>query len=146
MRSIKIQESNLRFDPPANWPEDALGPCDALEVRCTPKPGTRMPPGSQPTLQSAWLPTPDELALLNAGHAVLLTVFGSLHPPVAIGVTPEAYAGAVDEYDTALEAAADAGDEGIPGSDDLAELESVGGPLGMGDLEEGVSNGEGEQP
>jgi hypothetical protein len=115
MRNTKIKGSNLQFDAPANWPEDQLGPCDSLSVLCTPQPGTRMPPGSQPTLQSTWEPSAEELALLNAGHAVLLTVFGSLHPPVAIGVTPEVYAG----------------EDGIPGSDDL---------------EEGVSDGAGEAP
>jgi hypothetical protein len=33
---------------------------------------------------SRWEPTPDELALLNAGGAVELMVIGAVHPPVSI--------------------------------------------------------------
>lgn len=35
---------------------------------------------------SYWLPTPDELALLNSGAAVRLTVLGRTHAPLALGV------------------------------------------------------------
>lgn len=35
---------------------------------------------------SAWLPTPEELAALNAGAAVHLHIYGSSHPPVYVGV------------------------------------------------------------
>lgn len=44
-------------------------------------------PGS-PAMQTAWEPTPDELARLNAGAKVILTVMGTAHPPVMIDVGP----------------------------------------------------------
>lgn len=39
-----------------------------------------------PSMLTAWEPTPDELARLNAGAPVLLRVLGSGHPPVMIEV------------------------------------------------------------
>lgn len=39
-----------------------------------------------PSMVTAWEPTPDELARLNAGHPVLLRVLGDQHPPVMITV------------------------------------------------------------
>ena len=41
-----------------------------------------------PAMVSAWEPTPDELARLNAGAAVNLRVLGTLHPPVMVEVGP----------------------------------------------------------
>lgn len=38
---------------------------------------------------SAWFPTPDELTALNAGAPVHLHIFGSVHPPVYVGVKQE---------------------------------------------------------
>lgn len=38
----------------------------------------------QPQMTSVWEPTPKELADLNAGGAVRLTVIGTGHPPVMI--------------------------------------------------------------
>lgn len=35
---------------------------------------------------SAWQPTPDELARLNAGASVHLRVIGTQHPPVMLEV------------------------------------------------------------
>lgn len=39
-----------------------------------------------PAMVTAWFPTPDELAALNAGAPIHLTVVGSGHPPVMMGV------------------------------------------------------------
>ena len=39
-----------------------------------------------PMIQTIWEPTPKELALLNAGGLVLLTVLGNNHPPVKMDV------------------------------------------------------------
>lgn len=39
-----------------------------------------------PAMVTAWQPTPDELARLNAGAAVHLRVLGTVHPPVMVGV------------------------------------------------------------
>lgn len=45
-----------------------------------------------PAMQTAWFPTPDELAAINAGAPIHLTVLGTGHPPVMLGV------GDVPEY------------------------------------------------
>ncbi len=37
-------------------------------------------------MSSAWEPTPDELARLNAGATVYLYIVGMVHPPVALFV------------------------------------------------------------
>jgi len=37
---------------------------------------------------SKWEPTPLELAHLNAGGAVMLTIMGEVHPPVMVSTTP----------------------------------------------------------
>lgn len=39
-----------------------------------------------PVMISAWEPTPQELAILNAGGKVMLSVMGTAHPPVALQV------------------------------------------------------------
>lgn len=39
-----------------------------------------------PAMVSAWHPTPDELARLNAGAAVHLRILGTQHPPVMVEV------------------------------------------------------------
>jgi hypothetical protein len=41
---------------------------------------------NQPTMRSAWLPSPFELEQLNAGGAIVLVVVGSDHPSVRIEV------------------------------------------------------------
>ena len=42
--------------------------------------------GDVPSMESAWEPTPEELAVLRAGGRVVLRVLGRGHPPVWIGV------------------------------------------------------------
>jgi len=61
---------------PREWDEARDGPCGALHIRRDP--GNR--------LLSAWTPTQDELAALNAGGSVILSVVGTGHPPVWIAV------------------------------------------------------------
>lgn len=41
-----------------------------------------------PVMTSAWLPTPEELAALNAGAAVHVRVVGTMHPPIMVEVGP----------------------------------------------------------
>lgn len=41
---------------------------------------------STPAMETAWEPTPDELARLNAGAPVILQVLGTGHPPVLLMV------------------------------------------------------------
>lgn len=40
----------------------------------------------QATVASFWRPDAEELKALNAGGSVVLYVFGTVHPPVSIGV------------------------------------------------------------
>lgn len=46
-----------------------------------------------PSMVTAWEPTPDELARLNAGAPVLLRLIGTGHPPVMIEVGDAALGG-----------------------------------------------------
>ncbi len=39
-----------------------------------------------PCMVTAWQPTPDELARLNAGASVHLRLLGTMHPPVMVEV------------------------------------------------------------
>ncbi len=39
-----------------------------------------------PSMVTAWLPMPDELAKLNAGAAVHVRVLGTAHPPMMVTV------------------------------------------------------------
>ena len=39
-----------------------------------------------PQMTSAWEPTPKELAVLNAGGTVRLTIVGNVHPPVMLSI------------------------------------------------------------
>lgn len=41
-----------------------------------------------PSMVSAWLPTPEELALLNAGASVHVRLLGTEHPPILVEVGP----------------------------------------------------------
>ncbi|WP_036292105.1 hypothetical protein [Methylosinus sp. PW1] len=41
-----------------------------------------------PTMTTAWLPTQDELAALNAGASVHVEILGNVHPPILVGVGP----------------------------------------------------------
>lgn len=42
-------------------------------------------PGT-PVMVTAWFPTPDELAAINAGAPVHLSIVGTAHPPVMMSV------------------------------------------------------------
>lgn len=44
-----------------------------------------------PSMVTAWLPTPKELAALNAGAPVYVRILGNAHPPimVEVGEVPE---------------------------------------------------------
>ena len=37
-------------------------------------------------MQTAWQPTPSELARLNAGHPIILTIFGPAYQPMLLEV------------------------------------------------------------
>lgn len=39
-----------------------------------------------PVMVTAWLPTPEELAALAAGASVHVSIVGTKHPPIVVGV------------------------------------------------------------
>lgn len=62
---------------PKGWEPDEQGPCGHLAI-------SDIPTTAGPAMQSLWEPTPDELAQLNAGGVVVLTIIGTEHPPIEI--------------------------------------------------------------
>lgn len=44
-----------------------------------------------PAMVTAWFPMPNELAALNAGAPVYVTIVGTIHPPITVevGETPD---------------------------------------------------------
>ena len=110
MKPIRFSSANAALTAPPDWDEEANGPCEPL-----------------PVLQNAngflsvWVPTEDELASLNAGGGVYLTVSGKSHPVVQIGATeltpPETQEEQEEEADGPTEA-----DEGTPGAPDGATV------------------------
>lgn len=75
----RIQGANAVLGAPEGWEKLTDLPCGALPIRAEVISGV-------PILRSAWLPTPDELARLNAGAAVILGVGDVSHPPVSVEV------------------------------------------------------------
>ncbi|MDE2103804.1 MAG: hypothetical protein KGL39_41585 [Patescibacteria group bacterium] len=67
------------FGAPDSW-DDSNGACLGLCVR-------EMQSANGPIFESAWEPTPAELAALNAGGTVRLRVVGG-QPPVLLFVEP----------------------------------------------------------
>jgi len=51
----------------------------------------RILPDGTPIMVTVWEPTPDEIAAINAGAMINLTVLGTAHPPVmlTVGKPPE---------------------------------------------------------
>lgn len=75
-----------RHQHPTN--NDVLGaPPGMSHDECHALPITRIQySDGTPAMASYWRPTPAELALLQAGQPVRLTVLGTSHPPVMLGV------------------------------------------------------------
>lgn len=81
MNHIPHPSNNAELAPPAGMTPD----------QCLPLPITRIVydqagGGDIPACVSFWKPTPQQLALLNAGRPVWLSVLGHTHPPLCIGV------------------------------------------------------------
>lgn len=64
---------------PVGWEPEKHGPCGHLAVR-------DISTHAGPAMQSAWEPTPSEIERIKAGASIILTVIGSVHPPVALTV------------------------------------------------------------
>lgn len=62
MKPTYVLNPTNKFAPPENWDEEKFGKCGILWVRRQTEPLVE--------LFSAWKPSPEELALLNAGGVV----------------------------------------------------------------------------
>lgn len=82
-----IAGATRNLGAPRDWDKAKDGPCGGLPIRDE---QTTAGPG----MTSAWQPTPEELARLNAGASIHLTVLGRVHPPVSmsVGIPPSQYA------------------------------------------------------
>lgn len=74
MIPLRITNATHYLGAPKDWKPETDGECGHLAVRVVDN-----------IWQSAWEPTPAELAALNAGGSVILSVVGG-QPPVALGV------------------------------------------------------------
>lgn len=72
----RIRGANFCYTAPPELPD-----CQDLHVR------TQVINGCH-TASSAWFPTPEELAALNAGQPVIFTHWGNGHPVVSLTVEP----------------------------------------------------------
>lgn len=71
----RISDATHYLGAPKGWNPEADGDCHGLAVRVV----------EDNVFQSAWEPTPAELAALNAGGLVVLNVVGG-QPPVSLSV------------------------------------------------------------
>lgn len=78
----KIEGANVVFGAPEGWDEATQGPCIKLHARVV-RDDTGM------RVETAWEPSPEELAMLNAGGSVILSVVGG-QPPVWISAAAPA--------------------------------------------------------
>lgn len=72
----RIADATHYLGAPKGWKPEDDGNCVHLAVRVVDN-----------VWQSAWEPTPGELALLNAGGSIVLSVVGG-QPPVMLTVEP----------------------------------------------------------
>lgn len=78
MHKVQHPSNNAVLGAPAGWNQQAVE-CGALPV-------TRFVHNGVHMQASFWMPTPNELAALNCGHPVQLTVVGDVHPPVSLNI------------------------------------------------------------
>lgn len=81
MKHVAHPSNNATLAPPAGMTPDQCQPLPITRVRYTQLDG-----GDIPACVSYWQPSPEQLALLNAGRPVWLSVLGMTHPPLCLGV------------------------------------------------------------
>lgn len=79
MIPARVEGCTRALGAPPGWTPETSGDCGFLRIRDEMN-------GDVPAMVSAWEPTPAELAALNAGEKVYLSVIGAGHPPVWIWV------------------------------------------------------------
>lgn len=75
MTPIQLTDCTRRFKAPKDWDAEKHGECQTLEIH-----------DRGGFMISAWMPSPDELKLLNDGKPVFLHIHGDIHPVVALSV------------------------------------------------------------
>lgn len=80
MKIGQVEGATTTLVAPKDWDAKRNGECMDLPIR------QEVVNGSLPALTSAWLPTAEELAKLNAGAPILLRVIAREHPPVMLDV------------------------------------------------------------
>lgn len=78
MKSFQHPTNNFVFSAPQDW--------DQKKLACAGLPVTKGTSQGYPVIVSYWRPDAEELAALNAGKAVTLSIIGNGMPPVALGV------------------------------------------------------------
>ena len=73
MHAVKFNGVTNVLNAPPNWDEATMGPCAALPVMV-----------DQYGITSVWKPSEEELALLNAGGGIALTIASTVHPPILL--------------------------------------------------------------
>jgi hypothetical protein len=79
MTPIEIEGATGSLAAPADWDSEKHGQCATLKIRLWSLDGSMV-------MSSAWKPSDEELAALNRGEPVILTIWGTQHPPIALGV------------------------------------------------------------
>jgi hypothetical protein len=77
MLPLHFAESNKVYKAPKDWDESIHGPCADLHTL-----------EQNGTISSIWKPTEEELAILVAGGAIVLTLTSQYQPPVRLWTTP----------------------------------------------------------
>ncbi len=76
----RVAGATRNLGAPRDWDPAKDGICGGLPIRDEPhSPGVNR-------MVSAWLPTPEEIALIVAGAPIYLGVLGIDHPPVSLSV------------------------------------------------------------
>lgn len=75
----RIEGAESVLDPPENWEKDRAGECQRLPIRVTRHAGYIWQ-------QSAWMPSPQEIAAIQRGAPVILSISAPVHPVVAVNV------------------------------------------------------------
>lgn len=78
MRPTQHPSNNGVLGAPEGWDQKQM-PCSALAI-------TRTDWDGIPAVVSFWKPTPEELAVLNAGGSVALWIAGQTMPPAGLSV------------------------------------------------------------
>lgn len=76
----KITGTTRTLGAPRGWDQTSDGVCVGLPIR-----DERHAPGIN-RMVSAWVPTPEDIALIQAGAPIYLHVIGETHPPVSLVV------------------------------------------------------------